>query len=290
VSEYLLNPTRKRCNKKTVLFIFSLSVLIFVGLGFYGIFVEPYQVEIRHVWIEDSKLGKVLDQKTVVHLSDLHISKIGKRERRVLEILDDLQPDFVFFTGDYVSWRGDYEFALNFFSRIKARIGAWAVMGDYDYSYSRKSCLFCHEQGSVNPTERHQVKFLRNRLEKIDLPRASLWIGGIDHNADRVFASKQITKSWIGKEPAIILSHNPVIFEELDQNCNVLMLSGDTHGGQVPLPSWLWSVLGYKKNAKYSQGLFEKGRKKMFVSRGVGTSHVPVRIGRRPEVVVLHFE
>jgi hypothetical protein len=89
--------------------------------------------------------------------------------------------------------------------------------------------------------------------------------------------------------PAIILIHNPILFDRIDNNQDVLILAGDTHGGQIPLPPWLWSVMGYKKNALYNYGFFEEGQKKMFVSRGIGTSHIPIRIFSPPEVVVLHF-
>jgi predicted MPP superfamily phosphohydrolase len=94
----------------------------------------------------------------------------------------------------------------------------------------------------------------------------------------------------VGKEPAVILSHDPMTFRLFDKEAGILVLTGDTHGGQIPLPSWLWTLLGYEKCAKFSQGVFENGRNKMFVSRGIGTSHVPIRIHRRPEVAVLHFE
>ena len=69
------------------------------------------------------------------------------------------------------------------------------------------------------------------------------------------------------------------------------MLAGDTHGGQIPLPfpSWLLRLIGYEKNASYSQGYFKKGNAKMYVSRGIGTSHIPIRLFRKPEIVVLHF-
>ena len=67
------------------------------------------------------------------------------------------------------------------------------------------------------------------------------------------------------------------------------MLAGDTHGGQLPLPAWFWRLVGYEKNARYSQGMFRDGRKRMYVTRGIGTSHLPLRLFRRPEVVVLHF-
>ena len=128
-----------------------LSPAFFIGiflLAGYGFFIEPFDVEVHHIWIHDAALWKILGKRTVVQLSDLHIGKIGEREQKVLKILDELDPDIIFLTGDYVKWEGDYEGALHFLSRLQAKIGVWAVMGDYDYSRSRKSCLFCHEEGS----------------------------------------------------------------------------------------------------------------------------------------------
>ena len=261
----------------------------FLGLVAYGLWVEPNQIGARHIWIEDPPLAEVLGEKVVVHLSDLHIDRLGRREQRVLQVLEELEPDLIFLTGDYVTWQGNYQAALDFLRRLKARVGVWAVMGDYDYSRSRKSCLFCHEKGSGKSTLRHSVKFLRNSYEKVDLPGGFIWIGGMDGETERPYSSER--KMLPGKPlgPTIILSHNPLLFDLLNEDQSVLMLSGDTHGGQIPLPPWLWKTLGYEKSARYGQGLFENGRRKMFVSRGIGTSHIPIRLFRRPEVVVLHF-
>ena len=260
-----------------------------VFLVSYGIWVEPNQLIVRHVWIESSGFAQVLGDKVVVHISDLHINKPGRQERRVLQTLDDLKPDFVFLTGDYVQWDGNYEGALDFFSGLKAKVGIWAVMGDYDYKRSRKSCLFCHEPGSEKPTRRHRVQFLRNDLERVELKEGSLWIGGIDREPLVPFAEGLPLPRDGGRDPVILLSHDPLTFDLIKEDQQVLMLSGDTHGGQVPLPSWFWGLMGYDKTARYPQGLFQNGRKKMFVSRGIGTSHVPIRLFCPPEVVVLHF-
>lgn len=262
-------------------------VLIFI---IYGVWIEPYQLEVHHVRIQDDYLGKVLGQKVVVQLSDLHIGKIGRREQAVLRILDELKPDFIFLTGDYVQWDGDYKAALIFLSHLKATIGIWAVMGDYDYSRSRQSCLFCHEEGTGTPSRRHMVKFLRNTVEQVDLRGGPLLIGGADMVEEGDLSSPGGSFLRGMKGPAIVLSHNPLSFKFLNDNQNVLMLAGDTHGGQIPLPAWLFRILGHEKNARYSQGLFEERQKKMFVSRGIGTSHLPIRIFRRPEVVILHFQ
>lgn len=264
-------------------------VAIILGLGVYGFLVEPNWIEVTHLWIRNPELSKALDGKVAVHLSDLHIGDIGKREEKALRFIKELKPDFVFLTGDYVKWKGDYEVALTFLSKLEAKIGVWAVMGDYDYSNSRKSCLFCHEPGTSNPAKGHKVGFLRNNLEKVEIQGMAFWIGGIDGQGDRDTAIKETVKEWSNKKPAIILSHDPFNFDLFDRDQGVLVLSGDTHGGQIPVPSWMWRLLGYDKNAHYPQGLFEEGKKRMYVSRGVGTSHVPFRLFRRPEIVVLHF-
>jgi uncharacterized protein len=266
----------------------GLAAVISVVL-FYGIWIEPDQVEVHHVGIHNSGLAKVLENRVVVLLSDLHIGKIGYREREVLEILEKLDPDLIFLTGDYVSWKGDYEAALNFLSLLHAKRGIWAVMGDYDYSSSRKSCLFCHEEGTVAPARRHAARFLRDARDLIRLPEGELIIIGVDGDHGLPGEPKKTFRPSDDLLPAIVLSHSPLSFDSVSDDRNILVLAGDTHGGQVPLPSGLFDALGYRKNALYGQGLFQKGQKQMFVSRGIGTSHMPLRLLRRPEVVVLHF-
>jgi len=275
--------------KRSRYFIFAILAGL-IGLGVYGFLIEPNRIEVTHVWIGNPGLIKALDGKVAVHLSDLHIGEIGRREQEVVEIIKELNPDFVFLTGDYVKWRGDYEVALTFLSKLEAKIGVWAVMGEYDYSNSRKSCLFCHEPNSGNTTKRHRVKFIRNNLEKIEIQGMALWIGGLDGEGDRDPAIVQLVTGWKEKKPALILSHDPLNFDLLDKDQEVLVLSGDTHGGQAPIPGWFWKILRYEKNANYPHGSFETGKKRMYVSRGGGTSHVPFRFLRRPEIVVLHFE
>jgi len=269
----------------TIWCLIGLTSALFV-LILYGLFIEPYQIEIEHVRIQDPALGRLLGGKTIVQLSDLHINRNGKREKDILRILDNLQPDIIFLTGDYVQWNGHYEGALNFLAELKARIGIWGVMGDYDYSRSRISCLFCHEEEGTEFTRKHSVRFLRDSEELLQLPNGTLRIAGIDFKKDYTYG-KSLPIKLTG--PSVVLSHSPLSFNLLDRNQNVFMLAGDTHGGQIPLPSWLSGIIGYEKNASYSQGLFRNGKTNMFVSRGLGTSHIPIRLFRKPEIVVFHF-
>lgn len=272
--------------KQNIVWMILATVLLILAYGFW---IEPYHIEVRHLWFKDAEFKKILSGKIAIHLSDLHIDKIGRTEQKVLRLIDELNPDLIFLTGDYVKWGGDYEPALNFLSKLKAKIGVWAVMGDYDYRVSRKSCLFCHAPGTGKPTLRHSVRFLRNSVELINLPDGHLLIEGFDEGSEQSVFAGETLRSSTKNAPDIILSHNPLAFDQLDKDQHVVMLAGDTHGGQIPLPSWIWKLLGYEKNARYNQGYFQEGNKTMYVSRGIGTSHLPIRILRRPEVVVLHF-
>ncbi len=272
-----------------LLYVASILV-VFAGVG-YAVY-DANRLTVNHINVKEENLNRALVGKVVMHITDLHMKGMGDREREALRVIESQKPDFVFLTGDYVQWNGDYYAAIDFLSCVMAKQGAYAVMGDYDYSNSRKSCLFCHEQGSSRPSKRHSVKFLRNSCEEITIGAHSTVICGIDGRQADEPLSLDVVRHLRGVKKGgavIVLSHSPLAFDLFNQDDDVLILSGDTHGGQIPLPKWFWEMLGYEK-MKYEQGWFEKGKKKMYVSRGVGTSHFPIRFLRPPEITVFHFQ
>jgi predicted MPP superfamily phosphohydrolase len=306
------------------------KILIIVIAGFlaiclvWGVAFEPNLLVIQKVTIHHPALAKVLGKKTVVQISDLHIPYLGPHEEKVLHALDQLHPDLLLLTGDYVRWNGNYPDALNFLGRLTAKDGIYAVMGDYDYSNSRRSCLFCHEAGSSEPPGKHNVHFLRNSYTPLNFDGNELLLVGFDRSGggelpglnslfpaitpgshstkimrldgnvagnsslDRV-PIKDYLLAHNPDSPVLVLGHNPLDFDSLPAEAGWVMLTGDTHGGQIPLPSFLWGLLGYQKNEKYNYGLFQNGANQMFVSRGVGTSHFKFRFFEPPEIVVLQF-
>jgi len=272
-------------NYKFILVLILGAVFIVV---IYGVWVEPYRLEIKHIQINNSGLKNVLGGKTAIFISDLHIAKIGKRETSVLKAIDLIGPDLILLGGDFIKWNGDHIPALSFLAKLKAGDGVWAVMGDYDYSNSRNSCDFCHERGSVKSTNKHNMRFLRDSIQRISLSKGVLLLGGIDMEFDLPKGEEELLP-LTANTPTLVISHSPLAFEYFDEDQDILVLAGDTHGGQIPFPAWFWKIFGYEKNARYNQGWFKKGNKQMYVSRGIGTSHWPIRIMRRPEVVVLHF-
>jgi uncharacterized protein len=265
--------------------IFSVLVALFV----YGRYIEPDTIKIREITIKDDFIGIVLKDKIIVHLSDLHITRLGKIESRVLSIVDRIKPDLIFLTGDYVKWKGDTESALTFLSRLKAKQGIFAVMGDYDYSDSKNSCVFCHEKGSGRPTKQHNVTMLRNSLQKINMGDQVVKIAGIDEGYEDLGEFQEFEDMADPDALVLVLSHSPMTFDKFSSENKIFMFSGDTHGGQVRLPSWLFRLLRYEKNVKYNYGLFQEGNKIMYVNRGIGTSHLKFRLFCQPEIAVFRF-
>ena len=254
---------------------------------------ESFNVEVRHVYVKDTLSQGVYRDITIAQISDLHIKRDDKQVVQILTILRELKADVIVLTGDYVQWAGDYEAAMNILSQMNAKKWIYAVMGDYDYSNSRKSCLFCHEQGTGRPTKRHSVKFLRNSCDEVAIGNDTMMICGVDGRQANEPVSPEVVRhlqNTTEGKAAIVLSHSPLVFDLIDSDQDILVLAGDTHGGQIPLPSWVWKFLGYEKNARYEQGWFEEGKKKMYVNRGIGTSHFPIRFMRRPEITVFHFQ
>ncbi len=263
------------------------ALMAAAGLWGYGLF-ESGRIEISRVDGHRLVPGGSLDGMTAVQLSDLHVREMGTFEEEVLAAIRSIDPDIIFLTGDYVAWDGDYEAALAFLSKLSARVGVWAVLGDHDYSNSRKSCSFCHSREDRHTPRLPNVRFLRNGCETLQTPQGDMKVCGVDRQFPGTLPVIENELAATGG-PVVLLSHSPLYFDRLNPDRDILVLAGDTHGGQVPVPSWLYGLLGYEKNARYNQGLFRDGRKAMYVSRGLGTSHVPIRVFRKPEIVVLKF-
>jgi len=268
--------------------ILSIIVLFSVIL-FYSVVIEPELVTVTHQDIYNSTLAKMFSSKVIVQLSDLHISTIGNRERRVLEVVEKLQPDYIFLTGDYVAWNAPYKPALEFLSRLHAKVGIWGVLGDYDYHKSRQSCLFCHFEGNGKGSKLNNIHFLKNTFEVLENGNNLFRIGGVDKIQLEESIVTSFKKQLTGNMPTLLLCHNPLLFNEIESESEIVMLSGDTHGGQLPLPSFLWRWMGYRKNELYNYGLFKNGKHQLFVSHGIGYSHLPFRFMREPEVVLIKF-
>jgi predicted MPP superfamily phosphohydrolase len=135
--------------------------------------------------------------------------------------------------------------------------------------------------------ERNSVRSLVNRSTCIDVGGGKVWLAGVDDEMEsRPDLAAALDHVPICA-PLILLAHNPDIWLQCGVDRADLVLSGHTHGGQIQLP-FLGAVhtQGTHLTRSAPAGWFERGRSKMFVSRGLGES-IPLRFGARPQVALI---
>jgi predicted MPP superfamily phosphohydrolase len=134
------------------------------------------------------------------------------------------------------------------------------------------------------------IDVLQNASRAIRTPRGVLYLAGIgDYRSQGSDVAKALAAVPAGAR-ALCLTHSPDVFPLLPAAC-LLTIAGHTHGGQVWLP-----VLGRPAVAgvsiygqRYAFGLIRENGKTLFVSSGIGTSELPVRLGVPPEISVLEI-
>ena len=266
--------------------VFSVCIVVIV------VFLVSNTLKIQTVNLQQSSFSDVLRGKRAILLSDLHLSAGNKTSvSQLLFAIEKIKPDIIFLVGDFVPWtstKEDYRNVFHFLKELSAPLGVYAVLGDSDYQRSRESCTFCHSQNIRKPTPLNQVKFIRDNFIDLNLNGRFLRIAGVD-SREGLRPRLQNVPPLIVRTPVILLSHTSTVYKKIPDSRNVLVLSGDTHGGQVYLPTFLWKLWGRKPDPEHMYGYFKDGEKSLYVTSGTGTSDLPFRFGVRPEIAVFKF-
>ena len=223
-----------------------------------------------------SGLPPPLDGLRVGLITDIHHSNsVGADDvTRAVSLLLASQPDLIVLGGDYVTFgnRAFVEPVAELLAPLaSAPNGAFAVLGNHDDDRDMPAALA--RRGFAILKDQRTTITIRN--EPIDLVGIRFWTRRIEH----------ITQVLKGSGPtAILLAHDPRRLLQAAQLDVPLVLSGHTHGGQVVLPG-LGAIAGreFPVLAGYAREL----NSSIFVSRGVGTVYVPVRMNCPPDVAVL---
>jgi predicted MPP superfamily phosphohydrolase len=258
--------------------VLAAGVGTFSGAGAYGYLYGRHDLEITYATIPVSGLSPALAGLRVGLMTDLHRSRLVSHAdvARAVAALTSQHPDLIVLGGDYVTW-GDRKYVApcaDALATLSAPHGVYAILGNHDDDHDMPLAL------SKNGV--HILKDARTRLtirnETIDLVGIRFWT---KRQAD-------IATLLRGAAPTtVLLAHDPRRLTEAAALDVPLVLSGHTHGGQVVLP-----VVGAVAAQKFPvvAGIGRRGRTTMFVSRGVGTIYVPVRINCPPEVAVLTLQ
>lgn len=259
-----------------------------LGVALAGLLLAAYAGAVEPFWIEVTRhhvTAPVDPLLKIAHLSDLHTPGLGRRERHLLELLERERPDAIVITGDSLVDGVVLGFprtgpddavharAGELLGRLRAPLGVWAVRGNWESIRTlRDERAFYRKLG---------LRLLVNEAQEL---RSGVWLAGLDDlegNPDADAAFRSIPQGSF----AIALFHSPVLFDQVAGRCP-LALAGHTHGGQLRLPFLrpVWLPWGC---GRYIEGWYEAKGSRLYVSRGIGTSLLPLRFLARPELAIL---
>ena len=272
---------------KIILIIFFIIILVF---GYYAVIFEPNNIKIEKQVITIKNLPQVVDGVKIIQLSDFHSYWFGPREKRILEIVEGLEPDFVFLTGDFIDpitetiTDRDLSSVKIFWQELGKRHQGqiFAVLGNHD---NKKVGEYLEKKG---------IPVLDNENKKIFFGPDYFYLIGVD---DPASGRSDLTKAMKGIKsdaPKILLVHGPEIMADFPERKGIdLILAGHTHAGQINIPflNWLiWPLLPLSDYGRlYLSGLFKIENTYLYVNRGIGTSMIPVRINCPPEITLIYL-
>jgi predicted MPP superfamily phosphohydrolase len=269
----------------SIIFALSFALILLAAKIYY----DTNTIEVKHYQIKESALGEALAGLKVAFLTDLHIRKIDVRENKILQILHEEKPDLILLSGDYISFEGPYEPVMSFFHQFKAPYGVYGVLGNTEYSNENGSCILCHNGNSRSLKENPNPIFLRNSAPVFEANRKKINIIGVDDPVNKKSDFKTTLKKANLSRPSILLAHSPEIFEEASGYGIDLILCGHNHGGQILITEYLRYLFPLDPALEFLEGFFQKGKTLMYVSRGIGTSYLPFRLGVKPEITFFEF-
>jgi predicted MPP superfamily phosphohydrolase len=259
-----------------------------LALGLYTWRVEPHWLEFTFPELPISRLQHELEGRTLAQVSDLHVGPkvdetyILKSFRRVQE----LAPDFVAFTGDWITYRSPLQFEQ--LRRVlehmpHGRLGTVGIMGNHDYGFNWRMADVAEQVAEI--TRAAGVTVLRNQAVTV----AGLQFIGLDDLWGPRFDPMEVLAQRGQDASTVVLCHNP---DAADRSVwgryQGWILAGHTHGGQCK-PPFLPPPLLPVKNRRYTAGeIGLSGNRRLYISRGVGHL-LQVRFNVRPEIPVFQL-
>jgi predicted MPP superfamily phosphohydrolase len=263
-----------------------------LGSASIGLITSLYAWKIAPFWLEFVKvkmpvlnLPKNLIGKTVMQISDIHVGNKFDYQYIIDSFREAklLNPDFVVYTGDFVSYETKEQFkqleeVMKF--AVKGTIGTVGVLGNHDYG---ENWLAQDVADTITEIlEDAGISILSNQQKEM----SGLNIIGIDDYWGMNFNPNKIMSKYDDNKANIVLCHNPDVCDlNVWNNYKGWILSGHTHGGQVK-PPFLKPPILPVKNKRYSAGEIDlQDGRIVYINRALGNLF-QIRFNVRPEITV----
>ncbi|SEM25420.1 hypothetical protein SAMN05421856_1029 [Chryseobacterium taichungense] len=286
--------------------------LSLVGLGLGGVlsalFIDgitfgKYRHKVRKVRINFASLPKSFKGYKIVQISDVHSGSFSDPSKleHAINLINEQNPDLVLFTGDMVNnVAEEFKPFIPLFSKIKAKDGKFAVLGNHDYGDYINWTSPDEKRQNLNTLIDYERQagfdMLRNENRIIEKNGDKLYILGVENWGLKPFPQfgriDDALKGVPESATKILMSHDPTHFDYVVKKHpgNIqLTLSGHTHGMQfgLDLKNVKWSPVQYKY-PKWAD-LYESEGKMLYVNRGFGVLAYPGRVGVLPEITLFEL-
>jgi predicted MPP superfamily phosphohydrolase len=244
----------------------TLGTLLFL----WGAIYEPFRLGVSEILVLSDRLPIGTPAIRVLHISDLHVEKLTRREEKVVEISQRLRPDIIVMTGDYlnISYNHDPETLMQtkkLLRQFSAPHGVFATLGSPSADYRKTA---------VPLFDGVPITLLRQSWEVVNLGRGrKVVVLGVDCThllpLDAAHLA-ELMQDVPADLPQILLYHSPELMPQATEFGVDLYLCGHTHGGQVRLPLIGPLLTSSQLGRRFVMGLYKIGRTHLYVSRGVG--------------------
>jgi len=240
------------------------------GVFAYATWVEPFRLGVTRAQLRSPKLVGPTPLR-LLHISDLHVERITTREERLLHLVEELAPDVVVLTGDYLNLSYVYDATAQAEARdLLSRLCDVADGPVYAITGSPPV-----DRSDVVPAlfDGLPITWLPETIEELDANGHTIWIAGLNCLRERYLDVPRLRR-LLGTprtpEFTLLLYHSPDLMPEAVEAGIDLYLCGHTHGGQIRLP--LFGALITRSDfwKRYEMGRYEEGNTTLYVSRGLG--------------------
>lgn len=238
------------------------------AIAVYATWVEPFRVGVTEAelalpaWTAERPLR-------LLHISDLHFEGTSPREHAVLAHAQELEPDLIMLTGDYLNLSSVYDpeaqaGARDFLARLDAPLGVYAVTGSPVVDIA-----------SIVPGVFRElpIRWLNDEVVSIAWHGGEIQLLGIrcTRNLERdARALQRLSKETSDSATTILLYHTPDLMPDVEGLGIDLYLAGHTHGGQLRLPFYGAIFTSSRWGKRYEMGCYEAQSTTLYVSRGLG--------------------
>jgi uncharacterized protein len=276
-SHLAVNPDAFRAPLAEV--VYSIASLA----GIYGL-VNARIIRVRRVPVQIPNLPASWRGRRAVMMSDLHLGPINGVQfcRRVVAAVSRLKPDAVFIPGDlFDGTKGDLDQLVAPIRGLTPPLGIYFSTGNHEEFTSPKPYIEAITRAGIRVLASEQVVV------------EGLHIAGVMyHDSSSPLHMKAALDKMRSADthsgdtfPGILLNHAPTRLPIVEQAGFSLQLSGHTHGGQIFPFTWITR----RVYGRFTGGLNRFGSLEVFTSTGAGTWGPPMRVGTRPEIVLLEF-